>query len=91
MDDAEEIMYLINVKYCKGNSDWRTGYDKCQGIDSIEAVNEIIPMSYIIRHEDTKELVGVVVTQEIYKHCQNGVSQNFKPLENNVYIFYGFE
>ena len=55
LDDAEDIMYLINVKYCKGNSNWRTGFDKCQGFDSIEAVNEIIPMTYIIRHGETKD------------------------------------
>ena len=63
INDAKEIMDLINEAYNTNGSEKWIKRDLCPRIGSLEQVVEMIPNAYITRHDASKEITGVVVAE----------------------------
>ena len=63
INDAKEIMDLINEAYNTNGSDKWIKLDLWPRIRSLEQVEEMIPNAYITRHNASKEITGVVIAK----------------------------
>ena len=63
INDAKEIMDLINEAYNTNGSDKWIKLDLWPRIRSLEQVEEMIPNAYITRHDASKEITGIVVAE----------------------------
>ena len=63
INDAKEIMDLINEAYNNNGSEKWINRDLCPRISCLEQVKDMIPNAYITRHDASEEITGVVVAK----------------------------